>query len=470
MTHERFLTIARAARLVGVRQGELRRRVREGELSLHDGMIDREELLTLYSDRSTAPHADDVEQLVRHVLDAPAEERGPLIEAMAERIREMGHELAVARSQLHLHQQLVERLQLKLASLARLDEEGSPLRNLSDWFSSHVEGVHQEAGSLRAMEAEDAFLRVVAAHVRTLPDGRGFFVEGADSLLRAGLRAGIPLAYGCRDGRCGRCSAQLVSGRVRGLEGYQPEDDRLLLCRTTAVTDLIIETEVHASPDRLPLQQLGARIHRAHRLQGGVLLLEVRPDEARRLQYLAGQRVKFSLDDVETEFSIASCPCEEHLLQFHVPLDHPVVPHLQEGATARLEGPRGEFVLDADSPRPARFLCWGSGFAPVKGLVEHALSMDIMEAVEVHWWADSRIGHYMANLCRSWSDAFTTVRCILHDAEAPPESLLGDLEEEVTAWDYYLAGPSAALERMTALLHNRGVAENQIRQERLDTA
>ena len=72
-------------------------------------------------------------------------------------------------------------------------------------------------------------------------------------------------------------------------------------------------------------------------------------------------------------------------------------------------------MLEDASTRPVIFLAFGVGFAPIKSLIQHAMSLDLAETMDLHWLEDGT-GHYQNNLCRAWADALDNFTYVPHAA------------------------------------------------------
>ena len=139
----------------------------------------------------------------------------------------------------------------------------------------------------------------------------------------------------------------------------------------------------------------------------------MRPPRSQRLRFLSGQHATLTADGLPPlELAIASCPCEEMRLEFHVPrlAEAPLGAALLDGTLRRftpvtVEGPRGDFVLDRNSHAALAFIAVGTGFAPVRGLVEHALALEQAPRIHLERLVLEPHGAYLDNLCRSWVDA-----------------------------------------------------------------
>jgi CDP-4-dehydro-6-deoxyglucose reductase len=295
----------------------------------------------------------------------------------------------------------------------------------------------------------------MSAHVKVKPSGREFSVDGNDSLLEAALRAGIALDYGCSGGSCGKCKARILAGQAQrtrhsdyALTAAEKAAGVVLMCCHTAATDLVIEArEAHGTAD-MPLQSIDARVKAVTPMGEDMRLLHLQTPRSNRLRFLAGQSVRLSLGGVAASFPLASCPCDERNLQFHVrrragdAFAELVFAGLKDVDTARVEGPRGEFVLNEESRRPLVFVACDTGFAPIKSLLEHAMALDAADSLHLYWIASSPGGHYLDNLCRSWADALDNFHYHPITGQAVLLQLLAN-HPRLGDCDVYVAGPEA---------------------------
>jgi CDP-4-dehydro-6-deoxyglucose reductase, E3 len=126
-----------------------------------------------------------------------------------------------------------------------------------------------------------------------------------------------------------------------------------------------------------------------------------------------------------------------------------------------VEGPYGEFVLDEDSPRPVIFLAFGAGFAPIKSLIQHAMSLEFAESMDLHWLADEA-GHYQDNLCRAWTDALDNFNYVPHPPTSDLDALLRGIVTDypdLHRFDVYAVGTPAQLELAHAHFVREGLHE-----------
>jgi CDP-4-dehydro-6-deoxyglucose reductase, E3 len=256
------------------------------------------------------------------------------------------------------------------------------------------------------------------------PGDHEFRVEGEEGVLESALRAGVSVGYGCRSGNCGDCRARILSGEVKKIRPHDyvfNEAEKLagyaLMCSVTPASDLVIEMDVAASPDQIPVQQITTTVRGMDRPNPQVLIMRLQTPRTRRLRFLAGQQVRLSMEGGSPSSTqpLANCPCDDRNLVLHLSADpqDPFVTRcfdqVENGQQVEVEGPLGHFVLSDETPRPLLFLACNTGFAPVQSLVENVLAQETTEEIDLIWVADEATGHYQDNLCRSWQDAFDNV-------------------------------------------------------------
>ncbi|NOZ36746.1 MAG: CDP-6-deoxy-delta-3,4-glucoseen reductase [Gammaproteobacteria bacterium] len=254
--------------------------------------------------------------------------------------------------------------------------------------------------------------------VKVEPSGHIFTVDEGESILDAGLRQGVNLPYGCRDGACGACLGKLKSGQVSypggspiALSEEDEEQNMAVFCQAHAQSDLIIESDEVESSSDIQIKTLPCRISELRRLNHDVMLVMLKLPEAERMQFMAGQYIDFLLEDGRKRaFSLANAPHEDKDLELHIRhvekgrFTGQVFESLKVKDMMRIEGPYGQFFLREDSTRPIIFMAGGTGFAPIKGIIEHALAAGISRPMYLYWGARQREDLYMHELAQQWAD------------------------------------------------------------------
>lgn len=242
------------------------------------------------------------------------------------------------------------------------------------------------------------------------PSGRNFEVARDEAVLPAAIRAGVGLPYGCRDGACGSCKSRLLEGRVihgahqlKALSVAEEEAGWMLTCCATPQTDLLIEARTVAGAGEFAVQKMPCRVGSLNKVAPDVAILTLQLPANVVLKYHAGQYVEFILrDGARRSYSMANAPhraaegLELHLR--HMPggkfTDH-VFGAMKEKDILRMEGPFGSFFLREDSSRPIVLLASGTGFAPIKAIIEHMQSKGIARDTVLYWGCRSQADLYL---------------------------------------------------------------------------
>jgi len=268
------------------------------------------------------------------------------------------------------------------------------------------------------------------------PSQHQFAVEPGETILDAALRQGLTLPYGCRDGACGACRGKVLAGTIehgRAQPHALSEADRAaglaLFCCATASSDLTIECrEVRALSD-IPVKTLPARVQKLTRAAPDVMLVELRLPATERLQFLAGQYIDILLKDGRKRaFSLANAPHDDACLQLHVrhvpggQFTEHVFTALKERDILRINGPHGSFFLREESDRPIVLVAGGTGFAPIKAIVEHAIAEGCTRPMTLYWGGRRAADLYLSSLAESWAAAHAHIRFVPVLSDSPNAS------------------------------------------------
>jgi CDP-4-dehydro-6-deoxyglucose reductase len=253
--------------------------------------------------------------------------------------------------------------------------------------------------------------------VSVQPSGHAFDVEEGESVLTAALRQDLVLPYGCRNGACGTCKGKILEGQVdygvyqkKALTDDERAQGKALFCQARPLTDLVVEARTIGAAKDMQIKMLPCRVQKLERLADEVMVLYLRLPANERLQFLAGQYIEFLLKDgSRRSFSMGNAPHDDELIQLHVRrvaggqfTDH-VFGKMKERDILRLEGPLGTFFLREDSAKPIVFVASGTGFAPIKSIIEHALRKGVTRPMVLYWGGRRPRDLYMNELPQKWA-------------------------------------------------------------------
>ncbi|MDP1732746.1 MAG: CDP-6-deoxy-delta-3,4-glucoseen reductase [Sulfuritalea sp.] len=323
---------------------------------------------------------------------------------------------------------------------------------------------------------------VASFRVTLQPSGHVFTTDGNESVLQAALDAGLTLPYGCRNGACGACKGKVVDGLVdHGLAQEQALStaDRAgglaLFCCAKPLSDLVLECREVGTAKDIPVKIMPCRVQKIERVADDVMVLSLKLPANERLQFLAGQYIEFMLKDGKRRaFSIANAPHDDGFLQLHVRLiaDGEFTGHvfggMKEKDILRFQGPYGSFFLREESTKPMILLAGGTGFAPIKALVEHAIHNHITRPMEIYWGARNRAGLYLPDVPMRWAEAHDNIRYVPVLSEAIPQdswqgraglvhrAVLED-HADLSAYQVYACGAPAMIDAARAEFAARGL-------------
>jgi CDP-4-dehydro-6-deoxyglucose reductase len=256
----------------------------------------------------------------------------------------------------------------------------------------------------------------MSCNVTIRPSGHRFTMDADETVLAAALREGFNLPYGCRNGACGTCKGRLLAGRIdygnyqsTALSEAERTNGLALFCCARPLSDLEIECrEVGAAKD-IQIRKMPCRVERMERAAEDVMIVHLRLPQAERLQYLAGQYVDILMKDGQRRsFSIANAPHSDELLQLHIrnyggAFSRHVFERMQARDILRFEGPYGSFFLREDSSKPVILLAAGTGFAPIKAIVEHVFHVGTTRPIHLYWGGRRRSDLYLNALAEQWA-------------------------------------------------------------------
>lgn len=299
-------------------------------------------------------------------------------------------------------------------------------------------------------------------NVTVQPSGHTFSAEKGETILEAADRQGVSLPYGCRNGACGSCASTLVSGSVSYLDGDEvmtsnTPEEYCLTCQAIPTSDIVLRAHEIESEEDEVIRNLVCTVERMDKLSHDVMRVFLRLPENERLMYLAGQYLDFILEDGRRRaFSMANAPHDDELIELHIrhvpggEFTDYVFERMQVGDPQEITAPMGGFFLREDSDRPMVFMAGGTGFAPLKAVIEHCFHINDTRPIHLYWGVRSKQDLYLGELAEQWAREHPQVsfKPVLSEPDPEWQGERGFVHEAVlrdhpdmSPFDLYMSGP-----------------------------
>ena len=271
--------------------------------------------------------------------------------------------------------------------------------------------------------------------VTVQPSGHQFNCDECETILTAAIRAGVGLPYGCKNGACSSCKGKLLNGSIthgphqeRALSAQDEELGFALFCCAKPHSDVTIEAREVTGIGDFPVKKMPVRVAKLEKVADDVIILSLQLPATDRLQYKAGQYVEFLLrDGKRRSYSMANAPHKDEHLTLHIRhmpgglFTDQVFSTLKERDILRFEGPLGTFFLREDSDKPIILLASGTGFAPIKAIVEQLEHSQSKRAVTLYWGGRRPQDLYLDALCKSWEQSLPNFTYVPVVSNAEPQ-------------------------------------------------
>ena len=266
-------------------------------------------------------------------------------------------------------------------------------------------------------------------NITVQPSERTFTTQPDEAILAAAIRQGIGMPYGCKDGACGSCKCKKISGDVvhgpHQAKALSPEEEAagyVLTCCGVPTSDVVLESKQVTAEGALPIKKMPVRVAHLSRPSEDVALLRLQVPATEPFVYHAGQYVEFLLRDGDRRsYSMANAPHTQSTLPGielhirHMPggkFTDAVFSTMKEKDILRIEGPYGSFYLREDSDKPMVFVASGTGFAPIKAILEHIDFTQSTRDIVVYWGGRRPADLYLHDWMMALAERLPNVRYI----------------------------------------------------------
>ncbi len=252
--------------------------------------------------------------------------------------------------------------------------------------------------------------------VKIKASGNTFNAEKNESILEAALKHNIVLPYGCKNGSCGACKGKIIEGIVdygqyqpSALGDHEKKAGMALFCQATANSELLIEAREVTGTGDIEVRRLPSRVQSLEKVADDVMVLKLKLPSSEALQFLPGQYVDILLrDGKRRSYSMANSPSQNGHVELHVrnmengTFTKQVFESMKVKDILRFEGPLGTFFFREESDKPIIFVASGTGFAPIKSILEYIFEKEIKRPITLYWGGRRPKDIYMEKLVNQW--------------------------------------------------------------------
>jgi len=277
--------------------------------------------------------------------------------------------------------------------------------------------------------------------ITVLPGERQFFAAPGQTVLDAALAAGVNLPYSCKNGACSSCKGRVLNGSIEqgphqagSLSTTEAQQGYALFCCATPTSDLTIEARVVQGLEGIDIRKMPVRVQQLQKAAGDVMLVTLQLPANQRFVFNAGQYLDFILPNgVRRSYSMASAPHVEGTVELHIRhmpggvfTDRVFAPDgsgFKVRDILRCEGPLGSFFLREDTDMPVVFLASGTGFAPLKAMIESMAYRGIRRRISLYWGGRRPADLYLHALVENWARELPDFSYVPVVSDAQPEDL-----------------------------------------------
>lgn len=322
--------------------------------------------------------------------------------------------------------------------------------------------------------------------VKILPSGHTFTVEHGETILDAAIHHGISLSYGCRSGICGTCIGTVVEGdyfydeEPRGLSDVDKASNKALFCQAKPKSNLTIEAHEIEGVKEVDIRRLRCKVASLEKLSHDVIRLYLKLPENERLQFFAGQYLDILQEEnIRRSFSIANAPHDDEFIELHIrnvdggEYTNHIFNEMKEKEILKIEAPLGTFFLRENSEKPVIMMCGGTGFAPIKGILEHAFYVGFEQPIHLFWGVRGKQDLYLPDLPKEWAEKHSNFQFTPVLSEPDPEDnwtgetgfvhkAVLDKYPVLNGYNVYMCGAPAMIEAGKKEFMEHGLPEDQM--------
>lgn len=314
--------------------------------------------------------------------------------------------------------------------------------------------------------------------IRVLPSNVEFELSGRETILNAALSKNVNLEYSCNNGQCGQCKAILLEGNVSVVDELREQviehrlaNNEILTCCTRAETNLKIQADYYEQLSHIVKKTIPAKVDSFEYVNDDVLIMVLRLPPASRFDFLSGQYIDLIWSGEKRSYSIANSNSNKNTVELHIKkvsgglFSEHLFNNLKENMLFRINGPLGTFFL-RESLAPVIFMCTGTGFAPVKAMVEKLIENSSNRDIYIYWGGRTSKDLY-SRLPNEWDKQYPGIKYYpvcsregtsdLKSVRYVQDKVVSQ-HESLGEYEVYTCGSESMIKAASTLLMTRGLS------------
>jgi len=245
-----------------------------------------------------------------------------------------------------------------------------------------------------------------------------FSVSDNESILQSAINSNVYLEHSCINGNCGSCKVKIIKGTVNtlksnGLSESEIEEGYVLACCAKATSDLELIANYYPELSTVKRMIQPCKVAELDFPANDVAILKLKLPPTANFKFLAGQFIDLMIKGDKRSYSIANIAETYNGIELHIRkvnnglFSDYIFNELKLNQLLRIDGPIGSFFV-RDGNAPIIFLAGGTGFAPIKAMVEKLITNKVNRKIYIYWGV-SKVAGFYSEVADGWQSQYSNI-------------------------------------------------------------
>ncbi|MDP3705750.1 MAG: NAD(P)H-flavin reductase [Legionellaceae bacterium] len=206
-------------------------------------------------------------------------------------------------------------------------------------------------------------------------------------------------------------------------------------------------------------------------LTDSVLQFIIKPDTY--IDYQAGQYLQIMMDSGACSYSIANAPLGSHRYELHIRHSRDnvnsqaLLSDMKRNGRVQLSLPFGDCAVHClDQKKPIIFIAAGTGFAPIKAIIEQLFADDDPRNMTLYWGVNTESDLYMDEQAMQWHKHARHFSYVSHTSKSGKKTLISLIlqqhAQDLLEHQIVMSGPFDLMYTLRDALIAEGVARENL--------